>query len=95
MSMHDEPSSPEPLEFKLGAWAATVVAGWLAARVVSAVWQKATGANPPTDLDDESVSVAQAVTFAAVSGGVAVLARRLATLGARRAAGCLRQRKGR
>lgn len=66
----------------LGVKVATVVltfaAGWVAQKVVGEVWRRATGNDAPLDADDPDVGVVQAVTFAAVTGGIAVLARRLA-----------------
>jgi hypothetical protein len=76
----------EPLAVKVGTLVLTVLAGWLAQKLVSAIWARATGKAAPKDLDDENVTIAQAVTFAAVTGGVAVLARRLAHQGAVKAA---------
>ena len=75
----------EPLAVKVGTLLLTLVAGWLAQKLVGMIWQKSTGHAAPKDLDDDDITVVQAVTFAAVSGGVAVLARRLAHKGAQRA----------
>ncbi|RZS62793.1 uncharacterized protein DUF4235 [Xylanimonas ulmi] len=74
----------ESLAVKVGTMALTLAAGWLAQRAVGMIWAKSTGHAAPKDPDDESVTIVQAVTFAAVSGAVAVLARRLAHQGARR-----------
>ncbi|GAA1728395.1 hypothetical protein GCM10009809_24970 [Isoptericola hypogeus] len=75
----------QPLAVKVGTVVLTVAAGWIAQKLVGVIWEKATGSSAPTDLDDDELSVARAVTFAAVSGGVAVLAKRLARQGAVRA----------
>ncbi|QAY64122.1 DUF4235 domain-containing protein [Xylanimonas allomyrinae] len=80
MAKHDE-----PLAVKVGTMVLTLAAGWLAQRLVGMIWEKSTGHAAPKDLDDDDITVIQAVTFAAVSGGVAVLARRLAHQGASRA----------
>ncbi|PZR52175.1 DUF4235 domain-containing protein [Xylanimonas oleitrophica] len=77
----------ETLAVKVGTLVLTLAAGWAAQRLVGMVWEKSTGHVAPHDLDDDEISGVQAVTFAAVSGAVAVLARRLARQGALRAAG--------
>nr|WP_281041921.1 DUF4235 domain-containing protein [Xylanimonas cellulosilytica] len=71
---------------KIAAMVLTLAAGWLAQKAVGMIWEKSTGHHAPTDLDDDEITVVQAVTFAAVSGGVAVLARRLTRRGVVRAA---------
>jgi hypothetical protein len=76
----------EPLAVKVGTMVLTLAAGWVAQRIVGMVWEKSTGHAAPKDLDDDQITVLQAVTFAAVSGGIAVLARRMAHQGAVRAA---------
>ena len=70
---------------KVGTMVLTLAAGWLAQKAVGMIWQRTTGHAAPLDLDDDEITVVQAVTFAAVSGGIAVLARRLAHSGAKRA----------
>ena len=72
----------DPLAVKVGTMVLTIAAGWLAQKAVGMIWEKSTGRSAPKDLDDDEITVIQAVTFAAVSGGVAVLARRLAHKGA-------------
>jgi hypothetical protein len=62
--------------------AMTFAAGWLAQKLLATIWEKATKKTVPTDLDDEEITIVQAVLFAAVSGGIAVLARRMAHRGA-------------
>lgn len=76
----------QPLVVKVGTVVLTLAAGWVAQKIIGVVWERATGHVAPRDLDDEEITVIQAVTFAAVSGGVAVLAKRLAHRGAARAA---------
>ncbi|MCA5894250.1 DUF4235 domain-containing protein [Isoptericola sp. NEAU-Y5] len=75
----------QPLAVKVGTVLLTVAAGWAAQKLVGVVWEKTTGSLAPTNVDDDELSIIQAVTFAAVSGGVAVLAKRLARQGAVRA----------
>ncbi|WP_242496509.1 DUF4235 domain-containing protein [Xylanimonas protaetiae] len=70
---------------KIGTAVLTLAAGWLAQKAVGMIWEKSTGRSAPKDLDNDEITIVQAVTFAAVSGGVAVLARRLAHRGAARA----------
>ena len=76
----------DTLAVKVGTMVLTIAAGWLAQKAVGMIWEKSTGRAAPKNLDDEEITIIQAVTFAAVSGGVAVLARRLAHQGAVRAA---------
>ena len=76
----------EPLAVKVGTFVLTLAAGWLAQKLVGMIWERSTGHAAPKNLDDDEITVVQAVTFAAVSGGVAVLARRLAHQGATKAA---------
>jgi len=75
----------QPLSVKVGTVVLTVAAGWVAQKLVGVIWEKATGSAAPTNVDDDELSIIQAVTFAAVSGGVAVLAKRIARQGAVRA----------
>ncbi|MFC8599136.1 MULTISPECIES: DUF4235 domain-containing protein [unclassified Isoptericola] len=76
----------QPLGVKVGTVVLTIGAGWVAQKLIGVVWERTTGSVAPTNIDDDEISVIQAVTFAAVSGGVAVLAKRLARKGAVRAA---------
>ncbi|MCL2594030.1 MAG: DUF4235 domain-containing protein [Promicromonosporaceae bacterium] len=76
----------DTLGVKVGTMLATFAAGWVVQKVIGAIWQKATGNAAPIDLDDDDVTVVQAVTFAAVSGGLAIFARKLARNGTRAAA---------
>ncbi|GAB3091336.1 DUF4235 domain-containing protein [Isoptericola nanjingensis] len=76
----------QPLGVKVGTVVLTIAAGWVAQKLIGVVWEKTTGSVAPTNVDDDEISIIQAVTFAAVSGGVAVLAKRLARKGAVRAA---------
>ncbi|BDZ42404.1 hypothetical protein GCM10025865_17030 [Paraoerskovia sediminicola] len=66
------------LPTKVATLALTLAAGWVAQKAVGMVWKKATGNDAPTNTDDPEVSILQAVAFAAVSGSVMVLARRVA-----------------
>jgi hypothetical protein len=70
---------------KVGTMALTIAAGWVAQKAVATIWEKSTGHAAPKNSDDEEVTIVQAVTFAAVSAAVAVLARRLAHQAASRA----------
>ncbi len=81
----------QPLAVKVGTVVLTVAAGWAAQKLVGLAWEKATGNVAPTNVDDDELSMVQAVTFAAVSGGVVVLAKRLARKGAVRAEARLRR----
>ncbi len=75
----------DSLGVKVGTMVLTLAAGWVAQKAVGMIWKRATGHDAPLDIDDDEITVVQAVTFAAVSGGIAVLARRLASKGAHRA----------
>lgn len=63
---------------KVATLVLTFAAGWVATKVVSTVWKKASGHDAPTDTDDPEISIVEAIAFAAITGGVGVMARRLA-----------------
>jgi len=67
---------------KLVAAASGVAATFVANAVIRHVWKSVTGDAAPKNANDPSLKIAQAVAFAALSAGVAVLAKRLATHGA-------------
>ncbi|MDR2703991.1 MAG: DUF4235 domain-containing protein [Cellulomonadaceae bacterium] len=67
---------------KVIAAASGVAATFVANAVIRQVWKAATGESAPKNANDPGLRIAQAVAFAALSAGVAVLARRLATHGA-------------
>jgi len=75
----------DSLAVKVGTMVLTLAAGWMAQKAVGMIWERTTGHSAPLNIDDDEITVVQAVTFAAVSGGIAVLARRLASSGAKRA----------
>lgn len=75
----------QPLAVKVGTVVLTFAAGWAAQKVVGAAWRRITGKDNAIHADDPSVGIVQATTFAAVSGGIGVLAQRLARQGAARA----------
>ncbi|NNU28858.1 DUF4235 domain-containing protein [Isoptericola sp. JC619] len=77
MSKSTEPT----LAVKVGTIAATLAAGWVAQKIIKTIWEKATGKEAPIDLDADDIPIVQAITFAAVTGGAAVMARRLAKQG--------------
>lgn len=83
--MEQSEQSETSLAVKIGTVAATFAAGWLAQKLIKVAWEKATGHDAPIDLDADDIPIVQAVTFAAVTGGVAVLARRLARQGVTKA----------
>ena len=53
---------------KMVAVLATTGAVYVARKVITVVWTKVTGKQPPTDVSDPSVSVLQALVWAAVAG---------------------------
>jgi len=67
---------------RLIAAGAGLAATWLANAVIRHIWQHATGRDAPKSANDPALGIAHAVAFAALSGGVAVLAKRVATHGA-------------
>ncbi|WP_265521721.1 DUF4235 domain-containing protein [Oerskovia flava] len=75
----------QSLAVKVGTVALTFAAGWVAQKIVTEVWRRASGHDAPKDLDDPEVGIAAAVTFAAVTAAAAVVARRFASRGAQRA----------
>ncbi|WP_402468789.1 DUF4235 domain-containing protein [Isoptericola aurantiacus] len=79
--MEKSEQSEPTLAVKVGTMAATLVAGWVAQKLIKVIWEKATGNDAPIDLDADDIPIVQAITFAAVTGGVAVFARRLARQG--------------
>jgi len=87
MSHHDsEHDSEDAVLIKVLAAASGAAATLAANAVIRHVWKSVTGNNAPKNAFDPSLKIVQAVAFAALSAGVAVLARRLATHGAQAAA---------
>jgi hypothetical protein len=66
----------DELILKLGAGVASLAAGWLTQRLVGVVWKSVTGSAAPRKTNDADLHIAQAVAFAAISAGVAVLVNR-------------------
>ncbi len=64
---------------KLVAALATTSAVFLARKVITIVWTRTTGKQPPTDPADPSVSVLQALSWAVVAGVTIEAARVFAT----------------
>ncbi len=64
---------------KLVAALATTGAVYVARKVITVVWTRVTGKQPPTDASDPSVSVLQALAWAAVAGVTIEAARVFAT----------------
>lgn len=61
---------------------ATIVAGLVANKVLSAAWKGVTGHEPPVDEKDGDFPLAEIVIFAAISGAIVALARAYANRGA-------------
>lgn len=76
----------DDLIVKLGTMAASAAAGWVTQRLVGMIWRNVTGNPAPRDHKDEDLHLAQAVAFAAVSAGAAVLVSRVLNRGAVRLA---------
>ena len=67
---------------RLVAAGAGLAATWLANAAIRHIWKHATGNHAPKNANDPALAIGHAVAFAALSGAVAVLARRVATHGA-------------
>lgn len=76
---------------KLGTMAASLAAGWVTQRLVGMIWKSVTGRPAPRKSTDEDLHLVQAVAFAAVSAGAAVLVNRVLTHGAVRLAGSVNE----
>ena len=66
----------------LVAAGAGMAATFVANQLIRQIWKAVTGDTAPKNANDPGLHVVQAVAFAALSAGVAVLARRAATHGA-------------
>ena len=83
MSHHKvEHDADDAVLMKLVATASGLAATFIANTIIRHVWRHATGTDAPKHWDDPSLKIAQAVGFAALSAGVAVLVKRLVTNGA-------------
>ena len=67
---------------RLVAAGAGIAATWLANAAIRHIWKHATGSHAPKSANDPALAIGHAVAFAALSGAVAVLAKRVATHGA-------------
>jgi|GEM_PF-846466 len=76
----------DDLIVKLGTMAASAAAGWVTQRLVGMIWRNVTGNPAPRSHKDDDLHLAQAVVFAAVSAGAAVLVGRVLNHGAVRLA---------
>jgi hypothetical protein len=76
--MADDDDGAGKFGYKLVATAAAVVGGTLARKALSASWKTLTGKPPPSNPEHPAVTWAEAVSWAAVSGAVAGLARMVA-----------------
>lgn len=71
--------------WKLTKAGATMAAGFLAERLISAAWKSATGNKPPEDPENPETKLGQAVTYAAISAAVVAVVRVFATRAAGKA----------
>ncbi|WP_051274582.1 DUF4235 domain-containing protein [Cellulomonas sp. URHD0024] len=78
--MSDKPQSSFLAKI-IGA-AATLIAAWLAQKLISSVWKARTGHKPPTPDDKGNANLTEMVTAAAVTGALVAISRVLATHGA-------------
>ena len=67
---------------RLVAAGAGIAATWLANAAIRHIWKHTTGQHAPKNANDPALAIGHAVAFAALSGAVAVLAKRVATHGA-------------
>lgn len=73
------------LLLKLVGTGVSIGAGFVANKLVDAVWEKSTGKKPPKDGTDPEHSLRSALTFALVSSAVAALIQVVAGRGTQRA----------
>lgn len=78
MAKKKQKNDDQDMTTKLVTLGLTFAAGWVATKAVSTVWKQVSGHDAPTDTDDPEVSLVEAIVFAAVTGGITVLARRMA-----------------
>ncbi len=71
----------QALAEKIGVLVLTAAAAWAVRKGIVTIWEKSTGRPAPLDLDDDNVGVTEAILFAAITGGLAVFARRYARRG--------------
>jgi len=83
-SAHDgaEHEDDDAVLVRLIAAGAGIAATWLANAAIKHIWQHTTGQHAPKNANDPALAIGHAVAFAALSGAVAVLAKRIATHGA-------------
>jgi len=65
----------------------TMVAGFVATRLVTSIWRFATKESPPEDTEDLEVSNASAVGFAGLLGAASAVAHTIAVRHAKRTSG--------
>jgi hypothetical protein len=71
----------QALAEKVGTVVLAAAAAWVVRKGIVTIWERSTGRPAPLDLDDDSVGITEAVLFAAVTGALAVFARRYARRG--------------
>lgn len=77
-------SSKQTMASKAVGLGATMVTAWLAQKILSQIWQKASGHDVPQPDDPGEARLGELALAAAVTGAVAYLARFMATQGASR-----------
>jgi len=83
LTSHDgEHEDDDAVLVRLVAAGAGIAATWLANLAIRHIWKHATGSHAPKNANDPALAIGSAVAFAALSGAVAVLAKRVATHGA-------------
>lgn len=80
MSDDDKPSAS--FLAKLIGAAAALIAAWLAQQLISRIWQRSTGHEPPRADDEGDAGLSEVVIAAAVTGALVAISRVLATRGA-------------
>ncbi|MGO1316184.1 MAG: DUF4235 domain-containing protein [Cellulomonadaceae bacterium] len=74
----------ENLASKLTVLAVTALTAWLAQKILTQVWKKATGHDAPKDPVDNDSSTTAIAVFGALTGAVAALSKIAASKGAHR-----------
>ena len=82
--MADKADRKVDLGTKLVSAAAAMAAAFVARKVITFAWTKATGKEPPTHPEDPRVALSEALTWAVLTGVTVEAARLLATRAAAR-----------
>lgn len=70
---------------KLLSTGLSLAGGFVGSKVVEIGWRGITGDNPPSDVDDDTVSITRLVAFATISAGISALIQVASQRGANKA----------